>query len=233
MAQSHAEARALVERVREAFDARTLKPPSQAIKDALAPLRRTFSLGPGAYPWHLENPTAVLCAYGHYRRVVAAARVLSEIDPLSWRLSYTPICRVIHIAYLFSTLEGDADAMRALEPSLFVPVPYAAAQHISMYSLADIVRDDIQIVANEPPPSFMNGEWLTLGFAHIDRVVEMYCSFMSLDDALALCAMGDLHHLATMYVFGGSRAWPRERICETVSQTISEWQRCEGWASGW
>ncbi|HEY0186391.1 MAG TPA: hypothetical protein VGC67_02785 [Cellulomonas sp.] len=229
MAQSKEQARALVLRVREAYDVRALRPASQAVKDALAPLRRTFSLGPGAYPWFLTNPTAVLCA----RRVAAAAIVLSQIDPQQWRLVYDPVRTVIHTAYLFAQLAGDSATSDRLEPALHPPAPYAATQHIERSSLADIIEHDIPIVADQPPQPFRDGEWLTDGFCHPDRVAAGIGQAHPMPDALALVAMGDLHMLATMWVFGGTSVWPRERIESAAADIVDQWHRLPGWAPGW
>lgn len=233
--QTREQAQDVSARARAAFDIASLKlPRNRYIRSALNELKSKLSLGPNAYPYSLHNAAAYLCGYGHERRARDGAVVLTEISPETWNIVYDPIRELIHTAYYFAHRSDDAEGVGLLEPHVFTYNEYETTQVPSM----DTPPDGLGRTSDRPTPQFLNGEWLERPFENRGEYEEPLPYSTRPDDPdtdnrMAMAAVSDVVVASTMWVWGGSELWPRERIEAYIDGMITEWHQLEGWAPGW
>ena len=192
---------ALAERVREAIDLGKDAPVRGALARPFKAVGKKLSFRAGAKPDDLLSAIFVLSAYSRYEKAVDASVLLGEIDPDSWGIDYNYVRASIHLSAFFAERAHDGIAA-LLAPYLAVPAGY------------------------QPAPLVMAGETLRLSFER--RPYEGYP--LDMTSAMAGDAIHDVTELSTMWLFGGSNEWPRERILSQVDSTIERLHALKGWA---
>ena len=211
MAQTSAEAHDLVERVRAELSFESLNPPKGIISRVFREVEKKLTFGRGATPYALADSVGFLCAYGHYRHAVDTSAVLGAIDPQSWDIDYSYVRDAIHTSYFFAERAGDSQGASQLASSLALPGPMDAQRGRDRYV---------------PNAYVLNGEGLGLPFENNPDVAGLGGSEIQ---RLGSAAVMDLRAFAPMWIFGGSAAWPRDRIMAEVDSTLVKLQNLPGW----
>ena len=192
---------ALAEQVREAIDLGKDVPPRGPLARPFKAIKRKFSLRSGAKPDDLLSAIFVLCAYARYENAVNASVLLGEIDPVSWGIDYNYVRSSIHMSAFFAERTGDKASAASLAPYIALPSGY------------------------QPTPLLMSGKTLRLSFER--RPYQG--SPLDMTSTIAGDALHDISRLSTMWLFGGSSEWPKERILSQTGSTIEGLHALTGW----
>ena len=156
-----------------------------------------------------QAPLADVCEFllvdGQFERVFPVARVLEKIDVHTWIIDYNYVRGIIHhTAYVAQRLSLFAEAAE-LEPLLRVPADYF------------------------PQPRLMEGKGLRLPFSE-ENMSLWAAQPVDMTSTIIGEAYVDLSYLSTMWLFGGSREWPRERIDMFYDETVANIKALPAWS---
>lgn len=192
---------ALAEQVRNAINLREDEPSRGPLARPFKAIKKKFSLRQDAKPDDLLSAVFVLCAYARYQKAVDASVLLGEIDPRSWRIDYNYVRASIQMSAFFAERAGDETSATSLRPYIAIPSGY------------------------QPAALLLSGKTLRLSFEQ--RPYEG--SPLDMTSTIAGDALHDISDLSTMWLFGGSVEWPRDRILSQVDATIGGLHALKGW----
>ncbi|WP_454114872.1 hypothetical protein [Microbacterium lacticum] len=140
-----------------------------------------------------------------FERVFPIARALGRIDMHTWIIDYIYVRGIIHhTAYVAQRLSLFAEAAE-LEQFLRVPADYF------------------------PQPRLMEGKGLRLPFSE-ENMALWAAQPVDMSSTIIGEAYVDLSYLSTMWLFGGSAEWPRERIDAFYDETVANITALPAWS---
>lgn len=177
-------------------------PPSRTHGALVRKLQKKFTLGRGAVPSTLSSIVDEWLLYDFFDRAYNVSLAVGQVDAATWDVDYNYIRTIIHHTAYIAHRQGFLAEAAALEPLLRIPAHY------------------------QPTPLLMSGERMRLPFEKWDLWNAQPADMTS---TIAGEAMMDLARLSTMWLFGGSAEWPRERIDALYDSTVEQIKRLPGW----
>lgn len=156
-----------------------------------------------------QRPLASVCNIllidGQFEKVFNVARSLGVIDRDSWIIDYNYVRRIIHNAAYVAHRDSLLAEAAVLDPLLRLPGGY------------------------EPQPTLMNGEGLRLPFSEENKAIWTAQPLDMTSTIIAEACVG-LSYLSTMWLFGGSSEWTRERIDAFYDETVANITALPAWS---